>query len=208
MLLEGLAAGALSPGGRLPTERDLVMQFSAPRSAVRRALGQLEDEGLLIRQVGRGTFLSESATSGTVAIDTSPASIMQARLVIEPPLAAVAAVTATASDLKTISAYLAEGGQAEGFEAFEAWDAELHRAIASASRNGPLMRMFDVMNSARALPVWGDRKRQTSTRERRQRYHEDHVQIVEALLGRDPEGAEQAMLGHLRLVAHNLVGGH
>ncbi|MGP0225254.1 FadR/GntR family transcriptional regulator [Paenarthrobacter sp. NCHU4564] len=208
MLLDGLAAGTLGPGSKVPTERELVKQLSTSRNSIRRALAQLENEGLLIRHVGRGTFLSEAvATASASPSDTSPATIMQARLVIEPPLASVAAMTATLSDLELIRGHLIEGASADGFEAFESKDAELHRAIAAASRNGVMVRMFDVMNAARALPVWGDRKRQTSTPERRRLYHQDHVVIVEALLGRDPEGAEAAMRNHLRRVAENLVGG-
>ena len=54
------------------------------------------------------------------------------------------------------------GGASADFEGFEAWDARLHRAIAQAAHNGLLMNMFDVLNTARALPVWGTFKRRTS----------------------------------------------
>src|SRR5699024_4158240 len=166
----------------------------------------MENEGSVIRHVGRGTFLSESATPEGAPADSSPAAIMQARLVIEPPIAAVAARVATAADLTWVSDCLASGGAADDFEGFESWDAKLHRAIAQAAHNGLLLRMFDGMNPARALPVWGNRKRQTSSPERRRCYHQEHTDIVEALLQRDPMGAEQAMRTHLRTVNVNLLG--
>lgn len=207
LLQDGIADGSYVPGAKLPTERELVERLSAPRSAVRRALGQLEDEGLVIRHVGRGTFLTETAQPEGAPADTSPASIMQARLVIEPPIAAVAARVATATDLDRVSECLAGGGAADDFHGFESWDAKLHRAIAEAAHNGLLLRMFDVMNSARALPVWGNRKRQTSSPERRRCYHSEHVEIVDSLLQRDHEAAEEAMRRHLRTVHDNLLGG-
>jgi len=207
---EGAADGTLGPGAKLPTERDLVDRLAAPRSAVRRALDAMEHEGLVVRHVGRGTFLTEAAhrpADGAPA-DTSPAEIMQVRLVIEPPVAALAARVATQADLDRITTCLDRGGASDDFEGFEAWDAKLHRGIAEAAHNGLLMNMFDVMNTARALPVWGSLKRRTSSPERRRCYHTEHTAIVDALHDRDPDGAQDAMRTHLQNVADNLLGRH
>jgi DNA-binding FadR family transcriptional regulator len=206
---DGVAEGSLVPGAKLPTERELVTRLSAPRSAIRRALDILEQEGLVTRHVGRGTFLSEAALRREGAPpDCGPAEIMQVRLVLEPPVAALAARVGNQSDLDRISACLYGGGAADDFEGFESWDAKLHRAIAHSAHNGLLMNIFDLMNSARALPVWGNLKRRTSTPERRRCYHTQHSEIVEALRDRDPEAAETAMRHHLRDVADNLLGHH
>ena len=189
LLQEQTASGALGPGGKLPTERDLAGQLTAPRSEIRRALAALERDGLISRQVGRGTFLTETATrqfSGAPP-DTSPAEIMQTRLTIEPPIAALAARTANQADLDRITGYLDAGGNSDSYEAFETHDTHLHRAIAQAVHNGLLMNLFDVMSTARSLPVWGSLKRRTSTPERRKAYHEQHTAIVAALTERDPE---------------------
>ena len=97
LLVQGAESGTLGPGSKLPTERALVEQLSAPRSAVRRALENLEHEGLITRHVGRGTFLTEAVThkvDGAPA-DTSPAEIMQVRLLLEPQVATLAARMAT-----------------------------------------------------------------------------------------------------------------
>jgi hypothetical protein len=125
----------------------------------------LEHEGVIVRHVGRGTFLAEAplAPRPGAPPDTSPAEIMQVRLVLEPPVAALAARVATQTDLDRIGRCLDRGGETDGFETFESWDARLHRAIAEAAHNGLLMSMFDVMNTARQLPVWGSLKRRTST---------------------------------------------
>jgi DNA-binding FadR family transcriptional regulator len=132
---------------------------------------------------------------------------MQVRLVLEPPVAALAARLATQADLDHITACLEAGGRSQDFEDFEAWDAKLHRAIACAAHNGLLMSMFDVMNTARALPVWGSLKRRTSTPERRSCYHDEHTAIVNALADRDPATADSAMRAHLRHVSDSLLGG-
>src|SRR4051794_40501731 len=208
LLVQGAESGALVPGSKLPTERALVDRLAAPRSAVRRALETLEHEGLITRHVGRGTFLTEAATrkvDGAPA-DTSPSEIMQVRLLLEPQVATLAARVATQADLERIAECLDAGGACDDFESFETWDARLHRAIAQAAHNGLLMNMFDVLNTARALPVWGTLKRRTSSPERRRCYHREHTAIVDALRDRDPDGAAQAMRSHLQNVADNLLG--
>ena len=208
LLTEGADRGTLVPGSKLPTERDLVARLSAPRSAVRRALEALEHEGLITRHVGRGTFLTDAVTrkvDGAPA-DTSPAEIMQVRLLLEPGVAALAARVATQADLDRITEHLDAGGASEEFEGFEAADARLHRAIAQAGHNGLLMNMFDVLNTARALPVWGTLKRRTSSPERRRCYHTEHTAIVDALRDRDPDNAGHAMRAHLQNVSENLLG--
>ncbi len=210
LLADGADRGTLVPGSKLPTERDLVQRLSAPRSAVRRALEALEDEGLITRHVGRGTFLTDAATrkvEGAPA-DTSQAEIMQVRLLLEPGVAALAARVATQADLDRITECLDAGGASEDFEGFESWDARLHRSIAQAAHNGLLMNMFDVLNTARALPVWGTLKRRTSSPERRRCYHAEHTAIVDALRDRDADGAGHAMRAHLQNVSDNLLGRH
>jgi DNA-binding FadR family transcriptional regulator len=207
LLDEGAQDGTMRPGSKLPTERDLVERLAAPRSAVRRALAALERDGVVVRHVGRGTFLTDAVpkTAGAPA-DTSPAEIMQVRLLLEPQVAATAARVANQADLDQIAHCLRRGGASDEYERFEAWDAALHTAIAKAAHNGLLMNLFEVVNAARSLPVWGSLKRRTSSSERRQSYHEDHVAIVDALQDRDPETARDRMRDHLLRVSDNLLG--
>ena len=210
LLVEGSRDGTFVPGSKLPTERDLVVRLAAPRSAVRQALDVLERDGMIIRHVGRGTFLTDAAVQQVdgAPADTSPTEIMQVRLLLEPQVAALAARVGTQADLDRIVECLDAGGAAPDFEGFEAWDAKLHRSIAQAAHNGLLMNMFDVLNTARALPVWGTLKRRTSSPERRRCYHSEHTAIVDALCDRDPDEAADAMRIHLRNVGDNLLGRH
>lgn len=208
LVTEGVQDGTLTPGAQLPTERALVDRLGAPRSAIRRALELLEREGLVVRHVGRGTFLTDAATQAAAApADTSPTEIMQVRQLLEPQITMLAARAATQADLTRITTALESGAKATDFQNFEQADATLHRNIALAAHNGLLMSMFDVMNTARSLPIWGTLKHRTSTPDLRRAYHQEHTAIVEALHDRDPQNAAEAMRTHLTHVSNTLLGG-
>src|SRR5690349_19981693 len=57
-LLERIKKGELRPGGTLPSEIDLHRQLSVSLGTLRKALGVLEAEKLIIREPGRGTFVN------------------------------------------------------------------------------------------------------------------------------------------------------
>lgn len=208
---EGVADGTLGPGAKLPTERALVERLGVSRGAIRRALDVMEREGLIVRHVGRGTFLTEQ---GRLAVkrpptDTSPAEIIQARLLIEPPVTALAARHATPTDLQRLDRCierLADAVSHNDADLIETWDCRLHRAIAQATHSNLLEHLCDIVHAAREQPVWGSLKRRTLTAEHRRLYHRQHVAIVEALRDRDPEQAEAAMRTHLESVASTLLG--
>ena len=206
LLMSGQESGELRPGSRLPTERALSESMAVPRGAIRQALSALEREGIISRHVGRGTFLT-GATSTSPAPDlmTSPAEIIDTRLMIEPEIAAHAARNATPSDLEQIDRCMRRGNACESYMDFEAWDSAFHRAIAESVHNRLLLQMFDTMNAARDLPVWGKSKLRSATADRRAAYEVQHAAIVDALEDRDPNLARTAMHAHLESVRTNLL---
>lgn len=56
---EQIASGLLQIGDRLPTEKELSEQFSVSRITSKRALVELEQEGLITRSRGKGSFVAE-----------------------------------------------------------------------------------------------------------------------------------------------------
>jgi GntR family phosphonate transport system transcriptional regulator len=54
-----IQTGVYGPGDRLPTETELAERFGVNRHTVRRAVGLLQDEGLVRIEQGRGTFVQE-----------------------------------------------------------------------------------------------------------------------------------------------------
>ena len=60
IIKKNIASKKIFPGDKLPTEEEFCNAFGVSRSTVRSAIGALEEEGLVVRVRGKGTFLSKS----------------------------------------------------------------------------------------------------------------------------------------------------
>src|SRR5262249_35174406 len=56
---QAIQSGALAPGHALPSERELCRQLALSRVTVRKAIGGLVEDGVLIQRHGAGTFVAE-----------------------------------------------------------------------------------------------------------------------------------------------------
>lgn len=61
ILRQRINDGAYSTGQQLPTEDELAVEFGVSRATIRQAVGDLVNQGLVLRQQGRGTFVTERA---------------------------------------------------------------------------------------------------------------------------------------------------
>ena len=210
-LKKRIDAGEWLENGRIPPERDLADEFGVARNTVRRAVGLLEQNGTVIRQVGRGTFLAAAnanSLSGAVTRmqGSSPADMMEIRQLLEPAAAAFAATNASVGELNAVRDAHQAAGEALEMPAFEHWDAEFHHRIFACSRNEFLKEIHNLMRILRNQSPWFEMKKRTFSEERRRTYCGEHQAILDALVSRDPEGARQAMLSHLQTVERNLLG--
>jgi DNA-binding FadR family transcriptional regulator len=205
---EIITAGRLKPGDRLPTERDLAAVTGVGRAAVRDALQNLESRGIVLRHVGRGTFVApdETARRDASGHQPSPAEIMASRLVLEPELMRLAVASATGADLKEMERCLAGGERASSSEEFERWDTALHHSFAVATHNTVLINFSSMLVDARHQPIWGGLKRRSFNTERHHSYCKEHEKIVAAVRERDPQAARDAMRKHLHHVNRALLG--
>ena len=63
LVSDKIASGQWKPGDRIPSESSMCERFAVSRTVVRQALAELESEGLLRKEKGRGTFVAEPRTS-------------------------------------------------------------------------------------------------------------------------------------------------
>lgn len=222
-----IATGGWPAGRQVPPERALAEQFGLARNTLRRVLKLLEEEGLLERHVGRGTFvrapnegksngsnghgaafLANGSMSGDLTAKlrgASPADLMEVRIIIEPQMAALAASRATAEDIAQIELALKHSIAAKGLAEFEHWDAQLHLTIFKAAKNAILLAWCEAINVVRNEPDWYRLKKRSVTPEVRNSYDRDHTEIVAALKERDPEAARKVLFKHLSGVRDSLL---
>jgi DNA-binding FadR family transcriptional regulator len=199
----------LAMNSRLPPERDLAERLSLSRTTLRRALAVMESEGLVWRHVGRGTFLGPRPTQDAEDIAvlsgrTNPAQVMEARLLFEPGLARLAALHATGRDIAEMRRCTQRSRAASSWRVYEAWDTNLHRAVAQAAHNPLLLSLFDTMNLVRRQTAWG-RLRTRKTPAPDHHSFGEHDALVDAIEDRDVDEAERRMRAHLTTVRNKLL---
>src|ERR1700687_3544917 len=67
VLRDRIAGGRLDGGGSLPAEQALAAEYGVSRVTIRRALAELEQEGLISRRRGAGTFVLGAGAKPIVA---------------------------------------------------------------------------------------------------------------------------------------------
>ena len=194
---------------RLPPERSLSEELRVSRSELRKALAALEADGLIWRHVGRGTFigarpvhnLDDVAFLGQLA---NPAQVLDARVAIEPELARLAAMHAVRADVEAIRACCDRGRAAGDWRSYEAWDNNLHHAVAKATHNKLLIFLFDTLNVVRRSIVWGQ-VRTTVGPSVDHASFDEHDAIAAAIRDHDPAEAASRMRDHLRSVRDRVL---
>lgn len=212
-VLNTAARDGLRVGSRLPTERELASGLKLTRTTIRNAMALLEEEGVVSREVGRGTFLrsdprttaiSNGPTTSSIATDVSPSDVMVARHLIEPAIMTSVVDNATIHDFEEIERCLVGSENATNYEDVEKWDLALHRAMMRAAHNPLMEGMYLLVEGARQGEIWGNMKRRSDSVERRAHYRLQHRAIAEALRDRDGRRAREAMQVHLETVESNL----
>lgn len=195
----------LQPGDKLPSVKELADRFSVATPTMREALRLLEMAGNLDIRHGSGIYVRQPETRVMVTnpyarqLDTQTIlNLLQARLLIEPPVAELAAVQASAKDLDGLDALLADTSQyLSGQESADAVlgvaNMRFHRGIADSAGNSVLA---DVVFSLTEVHI----KEQMAVLDlynNRVRDHEQHKLILGALMKRDVREARQLMFEHI-----------
>jgi DNA-binding FadR family transcriptional regulator len=212
-LQEAITSGAFGFREQLPTERQLAMSFQSSRTTIRKALMWLEDQNLVERKAGSGTYASyEPRTSSQdIAERTSPLELIEVRAAMEPQMARLAVLHATARDLDQLQALLKEikaAEQASDAECFSFADEQFHMAIATCTSNPLLVWVYKEINVIRTHAQWAEMRKKILTRKCMRIYNEQHDAIVRAIQMRDAAGAADIMGQHMAKARDDLIGAH
>ncbi|WP_327321535.1 GntR family transcriptional regulator [Streptomyces sp. NBC_01210] len=159
-LREDILAGRHPAGSYLPPERQLADGYGVTRTTLKHAFGRLVQAGLLETRHGVGTRVRDYARLGgadllPMLVRHSPdwiGEIFEVRRSIGALIAERAAVRATEEHRAELRALLAAVRMADGGDAVQLADVEVHRALARATGNRVYVLLTNTLFNA-YLPV-------------------------------------------------------
>lgn len=205
---EKIAAGTYLPGARLPSERELSEMLEVSRPSVREALIALEIEGWVDVRVGSGVYVTpleahltlgdlqgaDRAKAG-ITLDIGANDLLQARLLVEPYCAELAALNATPEQIKEMEeATLALPGSDQPFKHND----RLHLLIAEACGNVALAATVQQLWAlSESSAIFNKLNQHFVYGEVWEAAHDEHLPLLRALQKRKPAAARRAMRNHL-----------
>lgn len=194
---------SLRPGDRLPSVRELSRRFAVASPTMRGALGRLQANGVVEIRHGSGVYVRNgrervmlsNPNRSEIDLDTVR-HLLDARVLIEPPLAGLAAAGIDSVKVAELEGILDEAGRYVGGDK----DEELHRAnmafhltVAKFSGNPILAQTVESL-----LEIYSfEQLVIISFYDDRVRDHEEHLEIFRAITGRRSKVARDLMNRHL-----------
>lgn len=205
-----IRSGAYQPGDRLPAIMEMARSFGVGHPTLREALKKLEVIGVVEIKHGSGVYIKRGrdvllvsnpvfggAVSKKLLLD-----LIEARMPIEVKAIGLAASHATATHLERMATLLATAEEnLDNDPVLSPTNMAFHREIAAASGNTVLAQLLEVLiNLFQAehrmiLDIYGAREKD----------HEEHLEILDALRRRDASLARERMQTHLEGVREVLL---
>ncbi|WP_404364960.1 FCD domain-containing protein [Marinobacter sp.] len=204
--------GGMSPGEKIPSERQLASRLGVSRSIIREALHELHGRGVIETHHGRGSFVShivpEPASDSPLMrlFSGHPRTLydlLEVREQMEGQAAWLAAQRATPRDLHRIT---------KAFNAMEAADpltnADLdhafHLAIVEASHNPVLVHVLDSLKSLMLLSVKASVANLSPRESFKKQLDRHHHKIYQSVMKGQANAARTAAQAHVRHVSDSM----
>lgn len=192
----------VAPGQLLPSENELCERLSVSRSTVREAVSVLEARGLVQRRHGVGILVTDRSHAAFVSSlglmlrynRSRLQDLLEARIGLECLVAELAAARATEADVRELTETIEPmRRQSSTQEEYVQADLAFHLLLARASHNDVFAAF---VTAVRELLLESIRATYTVDGHTERRLV-DHTRVLDAVAGRDPEGAHTAMRDHL-----------
>ncbi len=148
-----IRSGTLSPGSRLPPQKDIAERENVSRTVVREAVARLESQGIVEAKQGSGVYVTDDARFEAFQVRRQDVTdladvirLLEVRLSVESEMAAFAAARRSTADISAIRSALRDmENVADDPIASAAADSRFHAAIARASQNEMFVRLIDFL---------------------------------------------------------------
>lgn len=199
--------GAIQPGERLLSERELSIKLEVSRPSLREALDKLIARGLLVTDAQGSSYVSEaigrSLRDPLVMLMDNPdarADCMEFRSIVEAAASGYAAERASLVDRDTIQTRfeaMVDAHKQNDVDEIARTDAEFHFAIYDASHNLMMIHLMRSLETIIRSNVYLNRKSLYEHRVQRDTQLAEHQAIFDAIMARDVEGASRAASSHM-----------
>ena len=208
-LIQLITSRAYKIGEKLPSERVLSEQFGVSRSSMREAIRGIEASGLVSSSHGVGVFVVSNTldTPGPPSLlvfdDFTVPELFEVRRTMEGEAAAMAAERRDPADIAELERIIRTCADPELADAeFVQLDIKLHQAVAKASKNGLLAKLYGNLE-----PLLLEYSRRIiASPGRRERAHAGHTAIVDAILAAQSPEARTAAVAHISDVEDDIMG--
>lgn len=208
-LLQLIRDGELAEGTRLPPERDLASQFGVSRTTLRAAIQELEMLGYLDVRQGDGTLvrLPDAATVAAPFLrllhgqPQLARDLIQFRRMLEPEVAALAALQVTTADAGELEGALARQDRLiQGGRRLLEEDLTFHRLIARVAGNATVLHVLDALQA-----MLRELRLHMLTADQPELALQQHTAIAQAIIAGDAQTARRAVIDHLEAVERSIV---
>src|SRR6056297_3723805 len=189
---------------RLPSERTLASELGVARNTVREALDVLENQNVIRRRPGSGSFVTYRSKTPTrafgdsVADETSPLDHLVVRGILEPEMVRLAVVNMTPRMITELSKTLSEiEGITTDVDGFIALEEQLYMQIAEGTGNPLLASCYRLTIETYRQSFRTKLRRRNLTPRRMQDYQKRYNTLYNAIASRDVASAVEFIKLHL-----------
>ncbi len=203
-----ILSGALPPGSRFPTQKEIAEQERVSRTVVREAVARLEAQGFAVSRQGSGVFVPDTVQYRAFQVTREELSelsdvikLLEMRMAIETEIAALAAARRSMDDISAMRDALRQMADVSNDPAASAQaDARFHMAIARATKNEYFVRFVDFLGLRLVPPrsLYLRDQPQAAHRAYARKVNVEHEAILDAIVRMDAGRARAAARRHMQ----------
>jgi GntR family transcriptional regulator, transcriptional repressor for pyruvate dehydrogenase complex len=212
-LLQRITTGELSPGERIPSERELSDQFEVARTSVREAIQGLLSIGVIERRGNRtcvAEHLPDVSVNGGDHRKTFVKELFETRRVLEAPIFALAAERADDAARASVADIMFRFEDNLELDGFRQLDREFHTTIAAQCGNPLLIELYgkvldQLFRSHDFEALLSDEHNRPEVERIVERAIDDHRGIAAAFAAGDAAAIVEATTHHIDGIEHSMV---
>lgn len=199
-IVSSIESGELATGEKLPPEAELAESFRVSRNSLREALKTLDTFGIIESIHGQGTFVSQNAIQRIPNIDVLQLlsdnddlqSLLDARLVLEPGIARLAAIRRTDTDIDRLSESL------DTFVSNSHGLSSMFHIRVSEAANSPVLHGFLQTIFQKLIHTPYPLLQEKLLTDQHDDEIREHREILDAIIEKDGDAAQELMHMHLK----------